>query len=188
MNRIFQGRGLLLATAALVLIVDQYTKALVVRNLAVNEAWAPIPALARFFTISHVTNTGAAFGLFPDRGMLFVLIAVVVIIAIAGYYRFLPTALILVRVSLGLQLGGALGNLFDRLHYGYVVDFIDFKFWPVFNVADASIVVGVLILAFYLLREEEGKHSRPDGTEAGPPADARPQPISPDPADPASGR
>jgi signal peptidase II len=148
-------RILLIGMALLVFAADQVSKVLVLRYLPMGRSWNPIPFLKRWVSITHVVNSGAAFGLFPDQGTLFVVIAVVVVVAIVAYYRYLPTDRWLVRVSLGLQLGGALGNLLDRLHYGYVVDFIDFKIWPVFNVADSAIVVGVAILAYYLLREKE---------------------------------
>ena len=75
-------------------------------------------------------------------------------LAIVLFYRHLPTGEWLVRLSLGLQLGGAIGNLIDRIHYGYVVDFVDIGFWPIFNVADVSIVAGVAILAYCLWRED----------------------------------
>jgi len=83
------------------------------------------------------------------------IIAVVVIVVIIVYYRHLPSDHWLIQVSLGLQLGGALGNLLNRLLYGHVIDFIDFKVWPVFNVADSSVFVGVVILAFHLFRHGE---------------------------------
>jgi signal peptidase II len=180
LKRAFRGRGFLFGVATLVFLADQVSKALVLRYLAINQSWNPIPGLSSLFTITHVTNTGAAFGLFPDRGMLFVVVAVVVIAAIVAYYRYLPSDRLLVRASLGLQLGGALGNLLDRLRYGYVVDFIDFKIWPVFNLADSSIVVGVVILAFYLLREQEAGHPEPSGDV---PSEVPAQPLSSDPAD-----
>ncbi len=154
-------RALLVVVAVVAWALDQVTKALVVQNLPLGQTWAPVPSLARFFTFTHTTNTGAAFGLFPDAGWIFVVIAIVVISAILFYYRHLPTEHRLVRVSLGLQLGGALGNLTDRLLRGSVVDFLDFKVWPVFNVADSCIVVGVAILAFYLMREEQPRPAPP---------------------------
>jgi len=147
---------LLPGTAALTLIADQLSKSFIRAHLRLGESWIPFPALGRWFAITHVTNTGAAFGLFPQMGLVFVAIAVVVVAAIVIYYRHLPAEQWLVRVSLGLQLGGALGNLIDRLRYGHVTDFLDFKVWPVFNVADSAIVVGVAILAYCLLRDQEG--------------------------------
>jgi signal peptidase II len=86
------------------------------------------------------------------------------------FYRHLPTENIWVRVSLGLQLGGALGNLLDRIPRGYVVDFVDIGFWPIFNVADLSIVLGVTLLAYHLWNEEnslERVDKRPNLSEGG---------------------
>jgi signal peptidase II len=141
----------LLTIAIIILMVDQATKALVLRYLPYQQPWNPITPLYPIVTLTHVTNTGAAFGLFPDGGLIFTVIALTVIAAILAYYRYLPQHPGFVRLSLGLQLGGALGNLIDRLRFGRVIDFIDFHFWPVFNVADSSIVIGVAILAYYLV-------------------------------------
>lgn len=145
--------------AILTLVVDQISKRVVMASLRLGESWNPVTALERWVSLTHVTNTGAAFGLFPDHGVLFMVIAVVVVAAIVVYYRHLPGEQWLVQTSLGLQLGGALGNLLDRLRYGHVIDFIDFKVWPVFNLADSAVVVGVALLAYYLLRSEWGRNN-----------------------------
>jgi signal peptidase II len=145
----------LLGVAILVLGLDQLTKVWVSVSLPEGGWWSPLPGLWRVFRITHITNSGAAFGIFPNQGNFFIFIAVIVALAIVFYYRHLPTEGWLIRLSLGLQLGGAVGNLLDRLRYGHVVDFIDIGFWPIFNVADASIVTGVAILAYYLWREEQ---------------------------------
>ena len=142
----------LLAIATLAL--DQFTKWLVVSNLEVNQPIYPVPALSGLFGLTYVTNTGVAFGLFKEAGTFFIFVAVIVITVIVRYLRQLPKDQWLMRVALGLQLGGAFGNLIDRLRLGYVVDFIDFKFWPVFNVADSAIVVGVTLLAVSLWHED----------------------------------
>jgi signal peptidase II len=143
--------GLVPALAALVFAADQYTKYLVSTNLAIGQAWMPLAAFEPIVVIRHVRNSGAAFGMFPQGGLLFLLIAIVVVCAIAWYYyRRAHSAPLWVRLSLGLMLGGALGNLIDRIRFGFVVDFVDFGWWPVFNVADSSIVVGVTMLAFYM--------------------------------------
>ena len=144
----------LLGVAVIVLALDQLTKAWVATSLPEGGWWSPLPGLWRVFRITHITNSGAAFGIFPNQGNFFILIAVVVALAIVLYYRHLPAGAWLIRVSLGLQLGGAIGNLLDRIRYGHVVDFIDIGFWPIFNLADASIVVGVAILAYYLWRQD----------------------------------
>jgi len=164
----------LLIIAALTLVVDQYTKYLAATYLATIVVWAPIPSLAHIFTFTYTTNTGVAFGLFKDLGPIFVGVAVVVIAAIVVYQREVPQEAWLVRVALGLQLGGAAGNLVDRLRVGHVTDFIHFHFWPVFNVADMSIVGGVILLAFTMLREgKEPARSAPQATgttDSNPPA------------------
>jgi signal peptidase II len=140
--------------AVVALALDQWTKYLVVSNLALYESWAPFPPLADVFTIHYVSNTGAAFGLFQNGSLVFAIVAIVVSVVIVMYYRHLPDGQWLVRLSLGLQLAGALGNLIDRVRVGQVIDFLDFQVWPVFNLADASIVCGVILLAYLLLREE----------------------------------
>jgi signal peptidase II len=145
----------LFGVAALVLALDQLTKRWVSTSLPEGTWWSPLPGLWRVFRIVHTTNSGAAFGIFPNQGSLFILIAVVVVLAIVLYQRRLPAGGWLIRLTLGLQLGGAVGNLLDRLYYGYVIDFIDIGFWPIFNLADASIVMGVVILAYRLWREDQ---------------------------------
>jgi signal peptidase II len=151
---------ILLGIAILTLAADRASKWLIAENLAPNQTWhPPIPLVQRVLSVTYTTNSGAAFGLFPDQGVLFAVIAIVVVVAIILYYRHIPTGYDLARLALGLQLGGALGNLIDRLRQGFVVDFIDLNFWPlhnwpVFNLADSAIVVGVGILAIAMLRED----------------------------------
>ncbi len=152
-----------LGVAALVLLVDQVSKYLVFTNLSVGEMWNPLAFLRPFVTLTHVTNTGAAFGLFQGHGTLFAIVPILVVAGILVFYRYLPPSEILLKVSLGLQLGGAMGNLLDRLRLGNVVDFIDFKIWPVFNLADAAVVAGVAILAFHLLFSKEADEQGLEG-------------------------
>ena len=145
---------LILPIVALITIVlDQITKRIIFTSLGPGGAWAPVPGLERWFSFTLVTNSGAAFGLFPGLGSVFMIVAIVVVVVIAVYYWHMPKGQWLVSVSLGLQLGGAIGNLLDRMRFGYVIDFIDFKLWPVFNLADMSIVIGVGLLALALLHE-----------------------------------
>ena len=159
----------LLAIATLAL--DQFTKWLVVSNLVPDQPVYPIPALSGLFGFTYVTNTGVAFGLFKEAGTFFIFIAVIVITVIVYYLRRLPKDQGLVRLALGLQLGGAFGNLLDRLRLGYVVDFIDFKFWPIFNVADSAIVIGVVLLAISMWRENRStataQPQEPDPSSGG---------------------
>jgi signal peptidase II len=138
-----------------VIVIDQATKALVSSSLQIDQPWAPIESLSHLFTITYTTNTGAVFGIFPDAGVVLLIIAVVVVGLIIYYYRRLSgQGSWIIRLALGLQLGGAIGNLIDRVRLGHVVDFLNLKFWPVFNVADSCIVIGVAILAGVMLLED----------------------------------
>ncbi len=93
------------------------------------------------------------------------IIAVIVIAGIIIFHNQLPTENIWVRISLGLQLGGAMGNLIDRIFRGYVVDFVDIGFWPIFNIADLSIVIGVALLAYHLWDEDSQESHMDSSTE-----------------------
>ncbi len=112
---------------------------------------------AGFFRIIHIHNTGAAFGLFQGHSFALTIVASVGIAVILFYalliYRHSPYLDNMPnRVALGLVLGGTVGNLIDRLRFGYVTDFIDFGFWPAFNVADSVIVIGAILFAYSSLR------------------------------------
>ena len=140
-----------LLTALLIVAADQLSKMWV-------QAYPEGQSLfeAGFFRITHIHNTGAAFGLFPDQSFLLTRVALVgiallLLYAFLIYRRFPSLDNMLSRVALGLVLGGTVGNLIDRLHFGYVTDFIDFGVWPAFNIADSAIVVGAIILAYSLL-------------------------------------
>lgn len=152
----------LAATGALVVAVDQISQAYVVAHLALGESWMPLDWLTPVFRFTHVRNTGAAFGIFPEGGSVFLVVALLVSAAIVYFYRELPRGAWLVRAALGLQLGGALGNAIDRVRLGYVVDFFHVPGFPVFNVADSCISVGVALLALVMLREEWRARKAPD--------------------------
>ena len=144
------GVALLPAVAAVVLLADQASKLWIQQHFAVCGA-SSLPLVPGWLAFAYTCNKGAAFGLLANETLLFVLIALVISGVLVAYVRFLPAHRPWLRLSLGLQLGGALGNLLDRLRQGYVVDFIAVKAWPGFNIADACVVVGVLILAYHLL-------------------------------------
>lgn len=154
----------LLGLAGLIVIIDQWTKGLVRSSLVVGETWVPWDWLAPYARIVHWRNTGAAFGMFQDFGLFFTVLAILVSGAIIYYFPQVPRRDWSLRLALGLQLGGAVGNLIDRLTLMEVTDFISVGSFPVFNVADSSIFVGasVLILGM-LLRKEE-----PEATVVGP--------------------
>ena len=134
--------------------LDQLSKHYVEIYLPLGVPWNPIESLSRYVSFTHITNKGAAFGIFPAFSTFFSVVPIVVVIVMLFYYRHLPNEQWVLNVALGLQLGGALGNFIDRIRVGHVVDFIDFKVWPVFNIADSSIVVGVALLALSILRDE----------------------------------
>ena len=122
----------------------------------------PIPALGEYFVFEHVDNYGAAFGILQNQGNFFLVVAIIVAVAILFYVRYLPTDQWIVRILLGLQLGGALGNVIDRLNQGYVTDFIKtgipgFYYIPNYNIADAAIVVGVIGLGIYIIVDDMRK-------------------------------
>jgi signal peptidase II len=148
--------------ALVVVALDQWTKSLIERSIPLNGGFAPFPALERYFNIVHFTNTGAAFGLLRGQGGLFAVVGIVVIVVVLIYSRNLSAGDWATRTLLGLQLGGAAGNLVDRLQTGHVTDFLLFTApvgnriyqWPAFNVADTSIVVGTILLVLLLLWQD----------------------------------
>ena len=150
------GRLLLVAGVALaVFVADRITKAWVVENIPVGTAR---PIAGDYIRIVHAQNTGAAFGLLPERTTLLSILSVVAVLAIVYYYRQIASSSSIVAATLGMQLGGASGNLLDRVTQGYVVDFVDvgvgdIRFWA-FNVADSSIVVGIVLVTAALWFEE----------------------------------
>jgi signal peptidase II len=132
-----------------VIVLDQLTKHLVRSGLALGEA---IPAEG-FFQLVHVQNTGAAFGILDDARSWLIALATIAFIAVIWLtatrrVAFLNT--VLGRLTLGLIAGGILGNLIDRIYYGYVTDFLKAGPWPVFNIADSAITIGVVVLAWAL--------------------------------------
>jgi signal peptidase II len=160
--------------AATVLILDQLTKAVVRNGLALGESW---PSDEWLVKITHVTNSGAAFGILQGQGLFLTVTAFVAIGAIFFYYAYPPLEHGLLRIALGLQLGGALGNLLDRLRFGEVTDFFHFPHYPAFNIADSSIVVGLIaIAAFFVLQErsEPKQPDKPSDATAGGPVEADP--------------
>ncbi len=163
--------------ALIVLAADQASKAWVIQNVPLNSTFDVIPQLSPWFVLTHITNSGAAFGMFPQLGLVFTFIALGVSFVIVLYHRSLGPGQWLVRLSLGLQLGGAIGNLVDRLRYGgAVVDLFYFRAipglnisglsLPVFNISDLSIVTGVILLMWHLMRT---------------PPENQPAPVSADP-------
>jgi signal peptidase II len=145
--------GVFLTCAAAVLVLDQAAKALASSHLLLGQ---PVPILGEFVRLTLVHNTGAAFGLFPGSRLPFILISVLAIGVVLYLFARDAYRTLLNRLLLGCILGGAIGNLVDRVRWGRVVDFIDVGWgsfrWPVFNVADSAVTLGVILLAWNLAR------------------------------------
>ena len=136
----------------LIVLADQLTKTWIRANLPRGQSLFDLG----FLRITHVYNTGAAFGLFRDQSFILTIAAligvVVVFVCIFLSHRYLSFLnSMLGKSALGLVLGGSVGNLIDRLRFGYVTDFIDFRVWPAFNIADSAITIGVILFAYCVL-------------------------------------
>ncbi len=141
---------LVILAAAPVFALDQLAKAWV--EQALTPSGEPVSLLLGWIQLAYHENTGLAFGLFPDQGGLLSAIAGVVLILLAyTYQHLLPAESRWVTVAVGLIFGGGLSNLLDRLRQGYVIDFIQIGWWPVFNLADSAITLGVIALAFHII-------------------------------------
>ena len=143
-------------TALLVITADQLSKIWIRSNLTTGES---LPE-AGLFRLTHVHNTGAAFGLFQGQSLLLTIVALIGIIVLplfvllfARRFPFLNSRLS--KLALGLVLGGTAGNLVDRLRLGCVTDFIHIGIWPAFNIADSAVVIGVILFAYSLLRSAQ---------------------------------
>ena len=151
----------LASISGLVLALDQWSKYLVRTQLEVGQVWSPVEWLAAYARIIHWNNTGAAFGMLPTAGIIFSVVALCVSVAIVYYFPRLPESQTAVRIALALQLGGAVGNLIDRILLGTVTDFISLASFPVFNVADASITVGVALLLAAMWVQDRRRRTQP---------------------------
>lgn len=133
---------------AAVFVLDRITKIILTNNLLVGNS---LVVIEKIFSITFIRNTGSAFGLFPHATQFFIWISILTIILITIFSFHLKKDSLWIRFGLALVMGGAIGNLFDRLCFSYVIDFLDFKIWPVFNVADSAISAGCVLLAIKML-------------------------------------
>ncbi|NMA14433.1 MAG: signal peptidase II [Clostridia bacterium] len=135
-----------------VLVADQVSKFFIQSNMVELQS---VPIIPNIFHITYVLNPGAAFSLFAHRTTFFIIVTIVaVILSVYFYYKFGRKEFIL-GLGIALQCGGAVGNLIDRLRIGKVVDFLDFRVWPVFNIADSFICIGVALICWQLLKPEK---------------------------------
>jgi signal peptidase II len=157
----------LFSIAGAIAIIDQATKYLVRSNLALSDMWSPWEWLEPYARIVHWNNTGAAFGMLQGLGDIFLILAIVVALAIVYYYPQVPKEDWTLRLAMGLEFGGAVGNLIDRLTIGSVTDFVSIWRSPVFNVADLCITLGAIVLILGVwyrekMENQEAVENEPD--------------------------
>lgn len=168
----------LFSGAALVVTLDQWTKALARQNIPLGGSWTPLPWLAPLVNFVHQTNAGAAFGMFQGGSLLFTVLAVIISLGIIYFFPKLAQSSWGLRVALTMQLGGALGNLVDRILFnGHVTDFITLLSFTIINLADAFVTLGTAILILTILIEDHRKASQP--ALAAAPASGPDSPASP---------
>jgi|ETNmetMinimDraft_2_1059921.scaffolds.fasta_scaffold33756_3 signal peptidase II len=132
----------------LIVLLDQLSKYLV--RVYINN---PVTVIKDILDIIYTSNTGAGFSILQGNNITLIIITLIILGGFLYYYRRFPEDK-KVTIPVGLILGGAIGNLIDRIFFGHVIDFIDFKIWPVFNIADSAITVGAFILIVYIIRKK----------------------------------
>jgi signal peptidase II len=147
--------------AGTLIVLDQWTKSLVRANLDMGEIWSPWPWLSPYARIVHWYNTGVAFGMFQDHGMLFTVLNSIIAGFILIFFPRLSENDWFLKVALSMQFGGAVGNLIDRMTIGHVTDFVSIGNFAVFNVADASVTTGVAVMIIGLwIQEKKEKNQK----------------------------
>ncbi len=168
MKKILKNYIVLVLISVVIISLDQWTKMLVRANLGLGEMWNPWPWLSPYARIIHWYNTGVAFGMFQDKGMLFTILNSIIALLIFIFYPRLSEGDWFLKIALSMQFGGAIGNLIDRITIGHVTDFISVGNFAVFNVADASVTVGVgvMILGLWIQdKREKEKKTMDDGQQ-----------------------
>ncbi|MBD3272065.1 MAG: signal peptidase II [Elusimicrobia bacterium] len=140
-----------------VVILDQAVKSAVVMMMELGQSIRILP----FFHLTFVTNTGAAFGMFSGVNLVFIIVSLMIISILISFRKSILNGSIFARIGFVLIIGGACGNLIDRIIHGHVIDYLDFLIWPVFNIADTCICVGTgaLIVSFYQEKKTNASHS-----------------------------
>jgi len=140
----------ILLTAVIIVLLDQITKFIITKKIPLGKS---IPIIPGIFSFTYFQNTGAGFGLFPGSTRLLIWFSIIVIGLILYFYESIPENKY-TQISIALILGGTFSNLIDRINLGYIIDFLDFKIWPIFNIADTAITIGVIGLIIYLIKKE----------------------------------
>lgn len=119
------------------------------------ELYQSIPIIPNIFHLTYIENPGAAFGILANQRIFFIIITFIILAFIYYFYRQLKENQVLLKIALGMVVGGALGNLIDRWRSGTVTDFFDFQIWPIFNIADTAVVVAMLYISYKVLTTKE---------------------------------
>ena len=133
-------------------IIDQTIKYMVNTNMILGQSY---PLIEDFLYITYVKNTGIAFGLFKNNNIFMIILISIIILIVLYFYNKEKNKVFSLNIAITLLISGAVGNLVDRIYYGFIVDYIDFTFWPAFNLADSLIVIGSITLAVYLIFQVE---------------------------------
>lgn len=141
-------------TTLLALLLDRTSKIIVLKKMVVGQT---VPVIHGFFHFTYVRNPGAAFGILAEKKWLFVVATLAILLVLFYFVHTLEQKSVYLSISLGMIAGGAVGNLWDRLQIGMVIDFLDVRgIWPyIFNIADTFIVVGVVLLIYKILSSEQ---------------------------------
>lgn len=137
----------------IIFIIDQLVKSYVTASMQLGQS---VPVIKDVFYITYVLNPGAAFGIFEHQRLFFIIVALVLLGAVLYFRKKLLQENYMIQYGVGLLLGGAIGNLYDRLQNGLVVDFFDFRFWPVFNIADVAICLGAALIMIDICFRRDG--------------------------------
>jgi signal peptidase II len=157
LKKLFSDYAVLFLIAGIVILLDQVSKAVLRQNLMFGEIYHPELWISQYIRVIHLRNTAATNGMFQNMSGVLTVFPFVVAIVILYYFPRVSRRDWLIRLGLGLYLGGALGNLIDRLRQGYVTDFISIGYFPVFNLADACVSLGVVCLFVGLWQHEKAK-------------------------------
>jgi signal peptidase II len=158
---------LLFGIAVALIIFDQWSKGLVRQNIALGEEIYPIAFLAPFFRFTYWQNTGAAFGIFQNANIPLLILSSIISVLIIGYYHKAYDEPLIFKISLGLLLAGAVGNIIDRVRFGFVTDFISLGRFAVFNVADSCVTIGVILMLLGMLIHEQKEKAARQAMEIG---------------------
>ncbi|NLB81549.1 MAG: signal peptidase II [Clostridiaceae bacterium] len=140
-----------------VVLIDQFTKALAVKKLIGSS----IPIITDVFHFTYVENTGAAFGLYKSGNTVFIILTTIILVGVVVALFTMKHRNVTINISAGLIMGGAIGNLLDRIFRGHVVDFLDFRVinYPVFNIADSCVIIGAIVIGVYFIFFENKKEN-----------------------------